>query len=1453
MAERGALWLLSLLCLTFLCTESAAAKHVDKGSAAQPFSPFWFTVEPQDTLAIRGNSAMLNCTTHSDAATPTRIEWKKDGTFMSLVSDERRHILPDGILFFNHVVHSKHNKPDEGTYQCVATIDSLGSISSRTARLAVAGMPRFASQPAPSTVRLGDSQVMACEVNSDLVPFTRWEKDRQPLELSTRLLLLPSGALVINNASEADAGLYRCLVENVGSSKTSDEAQLQVLPETEDERKPEFLVQPAAVIKVVGNSVLLPCVVSGFPAPNVRWMLGDKLLQESEGRLELLAGGSLQIFNLTEEDAGVYTCMADNSNATIEAQAQLTMQVPPQFIKRPANIYAHESMDIVFECEVSGSPAPTVKWVKNGDAVIPSDYFKIVKEHNLQVLGLVKSDEGFYQCLAENDAGNIQSSAQLVILDHDVSLPSFPPPSLTPNTTDHVTPGSGGVAGPAGPTPTAPRDVVASLVSTRFIKLTWRQPAEPHGDEITYSVFYSLEGTSRERVVNTSRPGEMQVTIQSLMPDTKYRFRVVAHNSNGPGESSAVLKVATQAEVQVPGPAPNLQVVSNTPTSVSLSWDKPLTGNGELLTYKLYYIDKTFGTEQDVDIDGQSYNMNGLKKNTEYSFRVVANNKHGPGVSTEDINVRTLSDVPSAPPQNLTLEVQNSKSIMLRWQPPPLSGQNGEITGYKIRYRKGSRRSEAAEITGGTQLSKLIDGLERGTEYSFRVSAVTVNGTGPATDWTATETFESDLDESRVPDQPSSLHVRPLINSIVVSWTPPENQDIVVRGYTIGYGIGSPHAQTIKVDYKQRYYTIENLDASSHYVITLKAFNNVGEGIPVYESAITRPQSDPTDPDVDLYELFPAPYTPVPDPSPMMPPVGVQSSVLSHDTIKVTWADNSLPKNQKITDNRFYTVRWKTNIPANTKVKMANTTSLNHMVTGLKPNTLYEFSVMVTKGRRTSTWSMTAQGTTFETIPSSSPKDVTVVSKENKPRTIIVNWQPPSEANGKITGYIIYYSTDVNAEVHDWVIEPVVGNRLTHQIQELTLDTTYYFKIQARNSKGMGPMSEAVNFRTPKTESSDKMANDQASNLPPKQGPSGNQDPQDPGTSVGKSGVGSNSENHIVVIIIIISVGAFTIIVVVVGAFLCTRRTTSHQKKKRAASKSANGSHKYKGNAKDLKPPDLWIHHERLELKPMDKSPDPNPVMTETPIPRTSQDITPADSGLENNPHLQQRRNSYRGHESEESMSALAGRRGMRPKMMMPFDAQPPQQSVRNTPSTEPLPPAAASSQASCPSEIMADPEGSYHGSSTTEEEPSYSSNLPPHRSAHPHAHAHPLKSFAVPAIPATSYPSYESPALPSTPLLAQSGPPTHPHVVKTASIGTLGRTRTPMVVIVPNAPDVPETSKMLEDVDSVLASLPPCPSPAPRSNPVPLPQNYEPDELTEEMAHLEGLMKDLNAITTAP
>lgn len=44
-----------------------------------------------------------------------------------------------------------------------------------------------------------------------------------------------------------------------------------------------------------------------------------------------------------------------------------------------------------------------------------------------------------------------------------------------------------------------------------------------------------------------------------------------------------------------------------------------------------------------------------------------------------------------------------------------------------------------------------------------------------------------------------------------MSWTPPLNPNILVRGYIIGYGVGSPYADTVRVDSKQRYYSIENL------------------------------------------------------------------------------------------------------------------------------------------------------------------------------------------------------------------------------------------------------------------------------------------------------------------------------------------------------------------------------------------------------------------------------------------------------------------------------------------------------------------------------------------------------------------------------------------------------------------------------------------------------------------
>ena len=64
--------------------------------------------------------------------------------------------------------------------------------------------------------------------------------------------------------------------------------------------------------------------------------------------------------------------------------------------------------------------------------------------------------------------------------------------------------------------------------------------------------------------------------------------------------------------------------------------------------------------EHDIDINGHDHTLTELKKFKEYSFRVVAFNSNGPGLSTEEVVSRTLSDVPSQAPQNVTLETASS-------------------------------------------------------------------------------------------------------------------------------------------------------------------------------------------------------------------------------------------------------------------------------------------------------------------------------------------------------------------------------------------------------------------------------------------------------------------------------------------------------------------------------------------------------------------------------------------------------------------------------------------------------------------------------------------------------------------------------------------------------------------------------------------------------------------------
>ncbi|KAG1650914.1 Neogenin [Nymphon striatum] len=416
------------------------------------FSDFKFIVEPSDAIVVRDKPAQLDCAAQGTPK-PT-IEWKRDSLFMSFVGETRRKILPNGTLYFETIVHSRSERPDEGVYQCVANIDSIGTIVSRSVKLQVASLPRFDEQPKNQDGFVGQTARFECVIPGSPPATVSWIKDGRPLVLDkSRMLVLPSGSLEIYPVEESDAGSYKCNASNVDRFKLSYSGKLTInhnyveskiaelyavnslwltgklmvlmslvfflLAEAREISAPHFIAQPKKTVIAEGETVTLECAANGNPKPSITWLKDGTTIDflNLDSNYHRIGVGSLQIENIQESDEGTYMCRAENHEDSSDASADIIVQVPPRIVRRPTNQIAQAKEDVEFECEIYGKPEPTVQWLKNGDLVLSTEYFQIVNGDNLKILGSVRTDAGIYQCVGTNPAGNVQASAQLVIVD----------------------------------------------------------------------------------------------------------------------------------------------------------------------------------------------------------------------------------------------------------------------------------------------------------------------------------------------------------------------------------------------------------------------------------------------------------------------------------------------------------------------------------------------------------------------------------------------------------------------------------------------------------------------------------------------------------------------------------------------------------------------------------------------------------------------------------------------------------------------------------------------------------------------------------------------------------------------------------------------------------------------------------------------------------------------------
>jgi len=1206
-----------IICIFICCSFQVVA-----GVSSPKFIEFNFVTEPSSVVVKEGGEAVLDCEVSYTGQGKVKLEWVKNGDNIKLAETQHRYILANGSLFFPSV---QRKRADQGEYRCAASVDQLGTILSRKGSLDLAYLSRdWSSQPQSLTLGVGDTAAFECLIDGSPQPEVEWFKGDRKIIPSTDKFVYPTGVLEISALSKDDLGPYLCHVRVMGKTRASTFGVLGEAPDHELKGIPKFVLRPRSAQAVRGETVFLHCVAHGRDRSNkppvISWLKdGTTIVTSSDNNhMKVVGAGTLVISDVLETDSGIYTCRAMNQEDSVDTDAELTVLVPPKFVVEPHDTTQSVQSDVTLNCQAQGMPSPRITWLKNGDTLQPSNYFKISQTGSLSILGLMNADNGVYQCVAGNVLGEVTTSAQLMVTS-DVPLSAPVPPYSAALSVGEIYAQSENQLVPGV------RNLQAVLVKSRFATVAWGLPDVPAARlPASYAVFWREHGSQRERVSNTTLT---EFNIQGLRPGTEYEIRVRAYGQQGSSKTEAKITVTTEQEVLVPSAPQDLQVKVLSPRSIRVMWAEPQETKGTIVSYTLLYYKKNSKSENEVTgvrprSGAGSYVLNDLEEYTEYNFRVVAFNENGPGLTTTEVDARTLSDKPTKAPQNFTLEVRSSTELVVRWQPPPPTAQNGVITGYKIRVRrkvgnKGNKDKGITQMTDGDRDSYAFTNLVRDTEYQVRILAMTVNGTGPFTNWAFITTYRDDLDESNVPPKPAHLLCQPQANSIVVSWSPPPaNSKILVRGYTLGFGKGVPDVYSVSLDANTNRYVIKNLQPSSEYVIAVRAFNKQGDGRSRMESVTTSENT----------ALRPSPE---PAMTPLMPPMGLNAHVLSPSTILLTWADHSLSRGHKILDDRYYTIMYKS--LSGGKYKYQNATDLNYHIEGLRPNTEYEFMVKYIRGRRASQYSMAVRNKTQEKAPDSAPRDVTPVPLETNSLAVSLNWQPPARPNGQITGYLIYYTNEAHTDDVLWPMEGVVGEKLSAVIEKLTADTTYHFKVQARNSMGLSPRSEAVTYRTPKVE------------VPKAEGSK-------------DQGLDKN------VIIIVAACGAGLVICtvfIVVIVYLCNSR-------RKQANSAAAASKMTKIPPPAIKqPPDLWIHqpsnHELHKMERSNRSESSSSVAHST-LRRGSRGS--GDHTDDQASTLDRRRNSYiedRGYpsSSEERYQPVQPRNLIRPKpITLPVDAR---------------------------------------------------------------------------------------------------------------------------------------------------------------------------------------------------
>ncbi|XP_032648365.1 neurofascin isoform X12 [Chelonoidis abingdonii] len=167
-----------------------------------------------------------------------------------------------------------------------------------------------------------------------------------------------------------------------------------------------------------GVDLLLECIASGVPAPDIMWYKKGGELPTDKTKLENF-NKALRITNVSEEDSGEYFCLASNKMGSIRHTISVRVKAAPYWLDEPQNLILAPGEDGRLVCRANGNPKPTIQWLVNGEPIeaAPPNPSREVAGDTIVFRDTQIGSSAVYQCNASNEHGYLLANAFVSILD----------------------------------------------------------------------------------------------------------------------------------------------------------------------------------------------------------------------------------------------------------------------------------------------------------------------------------------------------------------------------------------------------------------------------------------------------------------------------------------------------------------------------------------------------------------------------------------------------------------------------------------------------------------------------------------------------------------------------------------------------------------------------------------------------------------------------------------------------------------------------------------------------------------------------------------------------------------------------------------------------------------------------------------------------------------------------